>query len=70
MRQVDLGSVLGVGRAEISRYESGAMMPTLRRALELARVFRVPVEEVFFGLTEVVDLAACERGVDKPTPAS
>lgn len=55
MRQVDLGVRLGIGRGEVSRYENGVVQPTLRRAFEIALIFRVPVERVFHGLIESVE---------------
>lgn len=70
MRQEDLGRLLGVDRAEVSRYENGLIQPTLKRALQIARVFHLPVERVFYGLGELVDAEVVERSVEHPTRAS
>ena len=42
-----LAARAGLHAGSISRYESGETVPTLRVAMRLARVLRVPVEKLF-----------------------
>jgi transcriptional regulator with XRE-family HTH domain len=42
-----LAAKTGLHAGSISRYESGETVPTLRVALRLAKVLKVPVEKLF-----------------------
>ena len=53
--QRDLARVLGsVNHDTISRYERGELLPSLVVALSYEILYRVPVSEIFAGLTETV----------------
>lgn len=47
MTQADLADRLGVTRQTIIAIEQGRYSPTLEMAFQIARVFKVPLEEVF-----------------------
>lgn len=47
MSQQQLADKVGVRRETIVRLEKGKYNPSLRLAVDIARVFGVPVEEVF-----------------------
>jgi transcriptional regulator with XRE-family HTH domain len=48
MSQKDVSAILELrGRGVLSRYERGAIVPSLQRALELEIVYRVPVAFLF-----------------------
>ncbi len=47
MTQQDLADKVGVTRQTIVAIESGKYSPTLELAFRIARVFKVPLEEVF-----------------------
>jgi putative transcriptional regulator len=47
--QHDLAEVLGVSRQTINAIEQGKYAPSLPLALNLARTFGVPVEQLFDG---------------------
>ena len=51
VNQGELGKMAGVSRQTISLIERGDYSPSVTLALKLARIFQVPVEEIFF-LTE------------------
>jgi putative transcriptional regulator len=46
--QADLGERLGVSRQTINAIETGKYDPSLPLAFKVARLFRLPIEEVFF----------------------
>lgn len=53
MTQQELADKVGVTRQTIVAIESGKYSPTLELAFRIARVFNVPLEEVFsFNLEE------------------
>ena len=43
----ELGALVGASRQTVSLIERGDYTPSVTRALRIARVFSVPVEEVF-----------------------
>lgn len=47
MSQADLADAIGVSRKTISTIEVGRFTPSVVIALQIARYFRVPVEEIF-----------------------
>jgi putative transcriptional regulator len=47
MTQADLAERVGVTRQTIIAIEQGRYSPTLEMAFRIARVFRVPLDEVF-----------------------
>ena len=48
VNQQELGSMVGVSRQTISLIERGDYSPSVTLALKIARVFDVPVEEIFY----------------------
>jgi putative transcriptional regulator len=47
MRQEELAELVGVRRETILRLEKGLYNPSLRLAMDIAKVFGVTVEEMF-----------------------
>ena len=47
MRQEDLAQALGVSRQTVISLEKGKYNPSLALAFKLARVFGMPIEEIF-----------------------
>ena len=47
MRQEDLALALGVSRQTVISLEKGKYNPSLALAFKLARVFAMPIEEIF-----------------------
>lgn len=47
MTQADLAKLVGMERSSIYSIEAGRSKPSLDRAIDIARVFNTPVEEVF-----------------------
>nr|WP_313884338.1 helix-turn-helix transcriptional regulator [Streptomyces cynarae] len=47
MTQAELARRIGVTRQTVIAIEQGRYSPTLEMAFQIARVFRVPLEEVF-----------------------
>ena len=47
VNQGELGKLAGVSRQTISLIERGDYSPSVTLALKLARIFEVPVEEIF-----------------------
>jgi len=47
MRQEDLAQALGVSRQTVISLEKGKYNPSLSLAFKLARVFSLPIEEIF-----------------------
>ena len=47
VNQQELGALVGASRQTISLIERGDYSPSITLALKIARVFGVPVEEVF-----------------------
>ncbi|MFD2078819.1 putative transcriptional regulator [Actinopolymorpha cephalotaxi] len=47
LSQAELGGVLGVSRQTVNAIETGRYSPSLALAIQLARYFGRPVEEVF-----------------------
>ena len=52
MRQEDLAQALGVSRQTVISLEKGKYNPSLALAFKLARVFGLPIEEIFDDLDE------------------
>lgn len=48
MQQADLASLVGVRRETIGNLENGKYNPSLKLAMDIARIFGKSVEEVFF----------------------
>lgn len=51
MSQRDLAEKLGVSSATIGMYESGKRTPTLKKAILIAKLFNVQVENLSFSTT-------------------
>ena len=47
MSQADLADAIGVSRKTISTIEVGRFTPSVVIALQIARYFKIPVEEIF-----------------------
>lgn len=47
MQQVELANIVGVRRETIGNLENGKYNPSLKLAMDIAKVFGKPVEEVF-----------------------
>lgn len=47
MKQEELAALVKVRRETISRLEKGLYNPSLKLAMDIARVFDMPVEELF-----------------------
>ena len=47
MKQEELAELVGVRRETISRLEKGQYNPSLRLAYDIAKVFGVPIEDIF-----------------------
>ena len=47
MKQEELASLVGVRRETIGNLENGKYNPSLKLAIDIAKVFHVPVEELF-----------------------
>ena len=56
VHQGELGKLAGVSRQTISLIERGDYSPSVTLALKLARIFEVPVEEIFTYTDEEEDL--------------
>lgn len=54
MTQQELAEILGITRQTVLAIEKGKFNPSARLALQMARVFKVSVEEIFY-LEEVRD---------------
>ena len=48
MEQGELARLVDVRRETIGRLEKGRYNPSLKLAMDIARVFDLPVEEIFF----------------------
>ncbi|MBQ7360135.1 MAG: helix-turn-helix transcriptional regulator [Lachnospiraceae bacterium] len=48
LSQEDLANLAGVRRETIARLEKGIYNPSLKLAMDIAKVFEKPVEEIFF----------------------
>ena len=48
MKQDTLAELVGARRETISRIEKGQYNPSLKLAMDIARIFGVTVEEIFF----------------------
>ena len=48
MDQSQLAALVGVRRETIGRLEKGQCNPSLKLAVDIAKVFALPVEEIFF----------------------
>ena len=46
--QEKLAELLHVSRQAVSKWESGAALPTLENLIELSKLFQVPLEEQIF----------------------
>lgn len=47
VNQHEMGQIVGVSRQTISQIERGDYSPSVTLAIKIARVFQVPVEEIF-----------------------
>lgn len=56
-RQADLAALAGCTQSDLSAYETGRVIPDLRKALDIANALGRRVEDVFFELFE----ASCGR---------
>lgn len=48
LSQAELASLVGVRRETIVYLESGKYNPSLKLAMDIAKVFNLPVEDIFF----------------------
>ena len=48
MQQAELAELVGVRRETIGNLENGKYNPSLKLAMDIAKVFGKPVEEIFF----------------------
>ncbi len=48
MTQQELAEILGITRQTVLAIEKGKFNPSARLALQIARVFKVSVEEIFY----------------------
>ncbi|MCM1439205.1 MAG: helix-turn-helix transcriptional regulator [Roseburia sp.] len=48
MQQLELAELVGVRRETIGNLENGKYNPSLKLAMDIAKVFELPVEEIFF----------------------
>ena len=48
LKQSELADMVGVRRETIFRLENGLYNPSLKFAMDIAKIFEVPVEELFF----------------------
>ena len=48
LSQAELASLVGVRRETIVYLESGKYNPSLKLAMDIAKVFNMPVEDIFF----------------------
>ena len=48
LKQADLAELVGVRRETIVNLEKGKYNPSLKLAMDIAKVFHTPVEELFF----------------------
>lgn len=48
MKQDELATLVNARRETIIRIEKGQYNPSLKLAMDIAKVFQVPVEELFF----------------------
>ncbi len=53
MSQVELGERLGMDRSYIRRIEKGEYNPRVTTLFKLAKIFNIPMNEVFFPKDEV-----------------
>lgn len=54
LNQDELGAILGCDGGAVSRYEWSRSLPSLPLALGLEALFKVPIAELFAGLSEAV----------------
>ena len=47
MQQAELAALVGVRRETIGHLENGRYNPSLKLAMDIAKVFSLPVEEIF-----------------------
>lgn len=55
VNQQEMGKLVGVSRQTISQIERGDYSPSVTLALKIAKVFDVPVEEIFIYEEEEAD---------------
>lgn len=48
LSQAELASIVGVRRETIIRLEKGLYNPSLKLAMDISKVFNVPIEALFF----------------------
>jgi len=48
LSQAELASIVGVRRETIIRLEKGQYNPSLKLAIDISKVFNVPIEALFF----------------------
>lgn len=55
MAQADLAEKLGIGDEHVSRFERGAVLPTLPRLFDIAEAFERGVDELLVGASPRID---------------
>lgn len=68
LSQEDLGKVLGLSKANISKFETGKLQPSLQHLIALVQYFKVPAEYLL-GLNELQDLKASQETKTAPAQA-
>ena len=48
LQQAELAALVGVRRETIGNLENGKYNPSLKLAMDIAKVFNLPVEEIFW----------------------
>jgi len=48
LSQAELASIVGVRRETIIRLEKGQYNPSLKLAMDISKIFNVPIEALFF----------------------
>lgn len=55
MTQSDLAARLGIGDEHVSRFERGAVLPTLPRLFDIAEAFELGIDELLIGASPRID---------------
>ena len=67
MTQADLARAIGVSRKTISTIEVGRFVPSTLIALQIARYFGVPLEEIFW-IEEALEEVRTPKSASEVTP--
>ena len=64
MTQEDIARGLGMSYQQVQKYESGANRISVGRLYEIAKILKIPVEQLFMGCTGGDELAVGEESTD------